>query len=541
VKKYSSREKGILLVYLLIGVVALGLRIYLAGIAYPAQLDVPAIIAQGIMWAQGHPEGLGNIYPEIPVLTSAFAYRLGLDPAETLQWLNVIYGTMVVVMTMVLALRLFGRHSIAWLAGGLTATIDGLLSFSVNSMPETGFGMCLMGACAIMAGPIRGSLTSPLALCIGYACLGLGMYFRPVETLVSLATVTGWLILCHIKNWKKACLQILAGLVCAVGILLPYYIKANSAEVSEDRVAFNIKSIAFGDLAYDGKQIHDPDRQDWKDGMTQEVLDLGLPRWLWEHRGDVSKRYFKNLLRCARSYSEYIFTGAFRIGNAWFIMLLVLISCSAIFGENRRQNLFLALMLLSLPAGVSLGYVFNRYLLAYLPFLVIMISAFVANSPALWGSTAKRIFWTMVLLAMMTQTSAITIRGHRDQQWSWDNLREVAQILKSIVPVEKRIITPQDTFMIEFDIDHPLRWKKFPYSEPDRFEKYAAARNVSHIVLCSTQKSHYPINAVFDGQPPPPNWTLVWEKKFLREHTVWGTQEEEYRIYERVGDASNEK
>jgi len=540
VKTYSKKEYGIFFIYVLIGSVALGLRVYLAGIAYPAQLDVPAIIAQGIMWAQGHPEGMGSIYPEIPVLVSAYAYRLGLNPAEILQSLNVIYGTMVVLLTMIFAQRLFGRHSIAWIAGGLTTTIDGLLSFSVNSMPETGFGMCLMGACAIMAGPIRGSLTSPVVMGIGYAFLGIGMYFRPVETLVSLTAVTGWLFLCHLSHWKKAVLHISAGLLFAVVILAPYYLKAKSAEASEDRIAFNIKSIAFGDLAYDGKQIHDPDRQVWKDEMTQEVLDLGLHRWLWEHRAEVSKRYLKNLLRCARSYSEYIFTNAFRLGNAWFVMLLVLMGCSAVIGENRRNNIFLALMLVSLPAGVSLGYVFNRYLLAYLPFLVIMISAFVVNSPVLWGSTSKRVLWTIVLLSMMTQSSAVTIHGHKDQQWSWDNLRDIAQTLKGMVPADKRIIAPQDTFMIEFDPDNPLRCKKFPYSEPDRFENYAANRNVSHIVLCSTQKSNYPMNAVFDGQPPPPNWTMILERKYQREHPVWGPQEEIYRIYERI-DASDEK
>jgi hypothetical protein len=81
---------------------------------------------------------------------------------------------------------------------------------------------------------------------------------------------------------------------------------------------------------------------------------------------------------------------------------------------------------------------------------------------------------------------------------------------------------------------------KLPFSKPDRFEKFAAKHRVTHIVLCTSEKSHFPIYALFEGEPPPPNWSLVLEKKYEREHPVWGHQEETYRVYNRIDIPVNE-
>jgi len=270
------------------------------------------------------------------------------------------------------------------------------------------------------------------------------------------------------------------------------------------------------------------------------VLDAGLAGWLWAHRGEVSQRYVKNFLRSIRVYSEYLFTNAFRLGNGWFIVLLIAIGWSAWYGGYRKENLFLAMMLLALPAGVSMGYIFNRYLLAYLPFLLILVSAFVVLRPALWNTMSKRIFWLVIVLVMMGQSSVMTMRGHKSQKWRWDNLHEIAVLLRDMVPENGRVIAPQDAMMIEFDLDHPNRWVKFPFAEPDRFEDYAAKYRASHIVLCTSAKSQYPIYGLFDDVPPPANWKLALEKKYERLHPVWGPQEDIYRIYERSNPATVE-
>jgi len=111
-KNISSKDVGVLFIYVLIGGLAFCLRYFLAGVAYPAQMDVPAMIAQGVLWAQGG--GMGSTWPEIPVMVAGTAYRHGLDPARILQAVNVLYGTVIVIMAMILARRLFDRHSIAW-------------------------------------------------------------------------------------------------------------------------------------------------------------------------------------------------------------------------------------------------------------------------------------------------------------------------------------------------------------------------------------------------------------------------------------------
>lgn len=522
----------ILAVYLLLGALAFGLRLYLAGIAYPAQGDVPAIIAQGVTWAHG--EGMVGFYPEIPALIAGIAYRSGLDPAEALQTSNVMYGTIVVIMTMLLAWRFFERHVIAWIAGGLAATNNSMLTFSTNSMPEGGFSACLLCACAWLARTLAGGPISLVPTCGAFSLLALGIYFRPIESLLALSTFSGWLIVIHWSDMKKLLRALVPALVCAVCVVTPYYMRAQSDKGGEDRVSANVKTLALGDYAYDGKVIHDPSMNEWKEEITGEVMELGVLRWLWKHKEDVGRRYVRNLMRSIRYYSDYLFSNAFRLGTGWFLLLGVSMIWCAAMGSYKKENLFLFLTLISLPAGLSLGYVFSRYLVQYLPLLIILFAAFMTANSAFWTSRARQVFISILVLAMMANAGAVTIRGHRDQVWSWDNLREVARVLREIVPEQGKIITPQDPFMIEFDLDQPKRWKKYPFATPEQFEAYAARRQVTHVVLCSTQKSQYPIHGLFNGIPPPDNWALVFDKTFRRDHPVWGPQEETYRIYERI-------
>ena len=65
--------------YVLILTIAFGLRMQLAAIAYPAQMDSTHMIHQGILWAQGEPGALSTIWQEAPVLTAGIATGLGYN------------------------------------------------------------------------------------------------------------------------------------------------------------------------------------------------------------------------------------------------------------------------------------------------------------------------------------------------------------------------------------------------------------------------------------------------------------------------------
>ena len=169
---------------------ALGLRIHLAGIAYPAQLDSTHMIQQGILWVQGEPGALSTIWQEFPVLTAGIAYRLGYNPAEALQWSTVIFGTILVGMTMLLTRRLFDSNAAAWIAGMWATTNPALLNYSVNSMPEIGFAACLVSAYAVLASAIGGQSLKPVPILTGYALLALGIYFKPLDSLAAFALIS---------------------------------------------------------------------------------------------------------------------------------------------------------------------------------------------------------------------------------------------------------------------------------------------------------------------------------------------------------------
>lgn len=518
-------------VYALILCLALGLRVHLAGIAYPSGMDVPHIIHQGVYWAQGVPGALSTIWPEIPVLISGMAYRQGWDPAEALQWSTVIWGTLMVGMTMLLTRRYFASDLAAWLAGGWVTANQSLLDHSVNSMPEMGSCLCLIGACALLAREIRGMNPRIPSLLGGYGMLALALYFRPLEAMVATAVITAWLLVVHLRAGWKAWARLAAGLLFYLLLMTPHAMLQEGDKTSYQSITPRMSNLVLGQRAYDSKFLYDPDSSWRKD--IEELEQAGIGRWLWRHRSEISRRYLSNMMSAVRAYGNYLFPNSFRLGNAWFIAMAAFIFLRGFFGPWRKQHVFLALMSLALPLGVSVSYVYTRWLIQYLPLVVAMAAAHLALSPVLTGRAWKKAFWLLILLAMMGDSAALAWQAHGDMAWRWDNERTIAAWLRETAADGDRIMAGRPSLSIGFDLARPQRLVQLPYGSPERIEQIAGKANVSYIVLSDWYNPHWPVNRLFDGAPAPANWTLVKNQKFAYSHPVWGDLEDSYRIYKR--------
>lgn len=518
--------------YVLILSLALGLRIHLASIAHPAQSDSTHMIHQGILWAQGEPGALSTIWQEFPVLTSGMAYRLGWNPAEALQGSTVIFGTLLVGLTMLLTRRLFDSDAAAWIAGGWAAANQGLLNFSVNSMPEIGFAACLVGAYAILAPSIRGRGVNIVPLLAAYGLLGLGMYFKPLDSLTAAAFTTGWLALMHLRNLRKVSLQLLAGLTLYVVLVVPHYwLQSHGSEASSLKLANRSYALVYGHRAYDSKLLYSPDNAFRND--LKEFERLGAGQWLWQHRMEVSRRYAANVLISLRIYGTYLFPNAFRLGNAWFIALLAALAATRLCGPLWRPFSFLVLAIMAFPLGVSLSYVYEHWLVIYSALLIVAISGHLVHSHALWGVRWKRMAWILLLVAMMENSAALAYRHHLDQVWRGEHQREIATWLRNMAGDGERIMTGFPSFSLDFDLDHPRRREQLPCGTGEEVDRYAERHGVTYIVLCDSFSPHWPINQILLGAPAPRNWTLIKAQTFKRLHPVWGEQEETYQIYKR--------
>ena len=519
--------------YASIVVLALGLRIHLAGIAYPAPADSPHLIHQGIFWAQGEPGALATIWQEFPVLAAGIAYRMGFDPAEALQGCTVFFGTLLVATTMLLTRRLFDDDAAAWIAGGWVAANPELLNYSVNSMPEIGFAACLVSAYAVLAPAIRGQGLNVVPVLAGYGLLGLGMYFKPLDSLTAAALSTAWLAVVSHAQIKKASVRLLAGLALYAALVAPHYVLQSSAPGAEGFSLVNrAGGLVYGHRAYDSKVNYSPDGF-YADDL-EEFKRLGTVQWLWRHRTEVGHRYFSNVLKSLRVYGEALFPGAFRIGNAWFIALLAAIVVPGLFGPRWRPFAFLALATMAIPLGISLSFVFGRWLVIYVPLLIALVSGYLVSSPFLWAAPWKKAAWLVLAVAMMGNSAATTTAGIEDRVWNWENQRAIADWLRQNSGPDDRIMAIQPSLALEVDLDRPRRWVQLKAGTPERIEEFAREKNVSYVVLCDSAYPHWPVNQLVRGGTAPDNWMLAHDRTFSREHPVWGLQEEKYRIYKRL-------
>jgi hypothetical protein len=519
--------------YVLILTIAFGLRMQLAAIAYPAQMDSTHMIHQGILWAQGEPGALSTIWQEAPVLTAGIAYRLGYNPAEALQWSTVLYGTILVGMTMLLTRRLFDSDTAAWITGAWTASNSTLLNYSVNSMPEIGFAACLIAAYAVMAHSICGRDLKFSHVLAGYALLGLGMYFKPLDSLTAMVLTTGWLFLVRLKCPLRTIVHLLSGFIIYLGVVAPHYVLQNQGNDSRTpQLANRSAGLVKGLRAYDSRYENAPGDA-WFVEEMDEFRQLGTLKWLWRHRQEVAQRFPSNLIRSVRIYGQFIFPHAFRIGNAWWILMLAVILAIQLAGQRWRPFSWLFIAAMAFPLGVSLSYVYERWLIIYMPLLIILIVGHLVLSPSLWGCRWKKAAWTITLLAMVENSKTLSFQSHRDRVWWQENQQTIALWLKDAARSDERIMALSPSISLDMDIDHPRRWVRLPNAPLDHIDRICTENNVSYVVVCDSSHPHWPANQLTQGEPAPPNWTLVKENKFERLHPIWGDEQETYQIYKR--------
>lgn len=525
-------------IYALIVVLALGLRIHLATIAHPAQMDSTHMIHQGILWVQGEPGALSTIWQEAPVLTAGMAYRRGYNPAKALQWSTVLYGTILVGMTMLLTRRLFDSDAAAWISGGWAACNPALLNYSVNSMPEIGFAACMLSAYVVLAPSIRGKSLKLIPLLAGYGLLGLGIYFKPLDSLTAMALTTGWLLLVHLKRPLITVAHLSAGFIIYLTLVAPHYVLQNHGHNPGDiQLANRSSGLVKGLRAYDSSFENAPDDSRFAKEMD-EFRQLGTLKWLWRHRQEVSLRFPVNVIRSIRIYGHFLFPNAFRIGNAWWVFMLTAVLTIRLASHHWRPCLWLFLAAMAFPLGVSLSYVYDRWLIIYIPLLFILIAGHLVASPSLWGGRWKIGAWTLFLLTMMGNSTALSFQNHLDNVWRKENQQTIALWLKNTANHGERYMSLGPAISLEIDLEHPRRWVRLPNAPLDHVDRICENQQVTYVVVCDSSYPHWPANQLIQGNPAPSNWALVNENTFEQLHPIWGKQEETYHIYKRSPSAA---
>ena len=524
--------------YLSIIAMAAGLRLYFADLAYPADLDSVHLIQGGVQWARGVPGQLSGINQELPVLVSGTAYKAGLDPARTLQAFTVALGVAVVGCGMLIGWRFYRSHAVAVLTGIWMAANPGLIVYSVNSMPEIGFAACLLIAFVLAADVLCRRALRLLPVMGAFAVLSVGMYFKPLDSLTLAFVLAAGITLAHARTPRVLGLVLAGGIAAYVAVAVPHYYMQSSA-MGEDTMGVGLVNrgghLVKGFQAYDSTYEYGAAYDAVHGDAVKELQAKGIAGWLWQHRGEVMNRYKSNAAGVMRQYNHYLFTQSFRLGTGWFILVIIVVIAVGLRGEYRWPTIFLWTAAFAFPAGVSLSYVFDRWLVIYVPLLMILFVAALVKGTGL--AERRWIPWAgggILLLMGMTSVRGLDSQL-RDEQWFWSNHRDVASWLSGAASKQDRVMSGRPTLMLEMDIEHPDRWVQLPPFALERVEQIAGERKVSFIVLADSFYAHWPANRLLTDADlaPPVNWKMVYDRTFERAHPVWGTQKERYRIYDR--------
>ena len=449
----------------------------------------------------------------------------------------VVMGTLLVWFTMLLAVRLFDQPWAGVLSGLWAAANPGLIHYSVNSMPEIGFAACMVGAYAMAADTLRGRAVKHCGLLAGFSLLGFGIYFKPLDTLTAFALIAGWTFLVYIRRLRQIWLPLLGGVALFVVVVGPHFVLQQTAP---EEGALNVGlvnrsgALVKGHRAYDSRYEYGTAVDPSYAKEVEELRDLGIAKWIWNNRGDIAQRYAQNVLTSFRIYGGYIFANGFRIGNAWFGLMLAGVFLLGVLRSYRLPILYLFLAAFAFPLGVSLSYVFDRWLVVYVPLFIVILVGHVVTSPSFWQAAWRKGIWLFVVLAMAANSINAMARQLRDDAWCWDNQKEVANWLRDVAYDGSRIMSGRPTLVLELDLEHPYRWVQLPPLSIQDTEALAGRGGVSYVVLSDTFYPHWPVNQIIKGDAAPLNWVLLADRKFERIHPVRGEQQDHYQIYKRL-------
>ncbi len=520
-----ARRAGLLALTIL----ALGVRLIAATKAYPAQGDAGHFVQCGMELAQGNPAGLSPHWSQAPILLVAGAIRVGWDPARALQVLTLAAGVVAVPLLMVFAWSVLESWSAALLAGLLVSTNPALVKYSVNGLAEMPYiALLLAAACLVVGGARSGGAGWRLPLSAVF--LGLGVYFRPTESCVSAAILYGMVAVTVVRGRRFSELRALA-LACLVFIALLTPLNVYTARRSPYHVpSTKIVNLAFGDYGYDSKAtkgINSPLKAE-----EAKLKEMGAVQYLWVSRGAVMRHWIGNAPRAVRGFKELLFAGAFYMGTGWFAAIIILVFfTSAVFGRLRRWLLPAALAF-AMPSLFCLSFLVDRWLVPSLPFLLVLVG----DAVALWLGAARASRWRYLLVAVVILfigRNAVFSVEPAAVDWRYFNFSKVAARLRDHGSEQDVLMTSGPHLANYFYTNSPFRFIELPYGTIEETERFAGERHVTLIAFSDLLYSHWPIQRLFAGDAPPPNWQLLERLRFEKEDPRYGVLTEQYLLYRR--------
>ncbi|MFH0908133.1 MAG: hypothetical protein V1929_05165 [bacterium] len=514
----------------LLAILAFVLRFIPALTAYPTPTDSAHFVQFGMELAQGNPLGFSEHWSQWPILLAALAIKLNLDPGRALQASTVVAGVIAVCATVVLCFKLTGRWRIGLLAGFFAATNPSMIEYSVNSMGEMPYLAVILSALglAIPAGP--DGRVSSRALIGGFFLLGVSIYYRPTEACTAAFFLAVLSVAFSPRDArKKTMIVTLAGLFIFACWLVPLT-TLTRIRTGSGTPSAKIVNLAFGDYGTDSKALYAVKSP--VENEAKLLREKGVVGYIWLKRNEMTRRWVRNMGQCVRIMKDQLLPASFKLGSGWFVLGGIFAALAA--WRHRHGRLWLCCLpfVFSMPALFSLSFVFPRWLIPSLPFLILLLSGTIALVSGLRPERIWKAGLAIVFGLMMLNQAAYGIHAAGDG-WRGRNIKDISRFAREHGSEDDVLMAIFPQYAIHFYKEHPFRWKRLHYGSIDEVEQAGEGYHATLVIVAGQEFGHWPIHKLFEGTAPPPNWHLLGRKTFERLDPKWGLEVDDYLIYRR--------
>lgn len=506
-----------------LGLLTLLLRIWAAGPAYPCPGDGGHFIQYGIEYAQD-PTTMSTYWSQGMIWLVAQFVGSESMILFSLQDVNVVLGSLLVLLIAILTYRLFG-FAVAVLAGFLGAVNPVLVRYAVNSYSETPFMFFVMAGLLIFCWSRK--INSWAAIPVGLS-LGLAGVFKSLDAFVWVALLTVLVVI-----WKQGRVS---KKLCYVGLLFVFFVVgvfpvlslthersghwglgskgpinfALGPDWKNSKVVYGLKGLSreqYATAELEGV----PNSREILDRIIQVEKD-GVVLYMLKHPVFTAKRLIGNGVHAFRIYSGFLFMKGFRAGTVMVGLFVLALFLTVVWFETDYWSWVpILLLFVFVTTAICLNFVHERLILECLPLLIILLSR------GLYIATKKMSSLGQSIMVMGCALYCLTMASYggevyRDEfiYWRYENLAQVGRKLSSLTLPDDTIMCYGPHLMLHTLPENPLRAVTMPYGSPARVAAYADKTGCSMISISSAWRAHWPITKVFDGEPLP-GWKRLAE------------------------------
>lgn len=520
----NKREQNSVWLLAVIVAGAFVIRLWVAVLAYPYPGDGGHFVQHGIEYASGNESALSLYWSQGMTWLASRYNGIPIFAHRGLQYSNVAFGTLTVLIMGLIAWRLYRDFRTVLLCSLLGACSPILVQYSTNSYSEMAFTAFASTAFLLLVWDRRCSL---IAAAVAGLSLGIAGNFKALDaavwSVVALAVILVWTEGILSRRFLS-CIVLVTLLVAGLYPVLHLTRERTGSWGLGSKSTINFvmgpewtNSKVTSSLGGNSEFIlesykNTPDELRIRQALDRndEVKQKGMVLYMLTNPEYMARRVVSNGIRAFRIYSEMLFMKGFRMGT-WLLACITLLALSVVASREKAlaANFPLIAFIFGVTGAICLMFVHERLLVPMLPIILIIAGRFVQ---VLVSSMAKGRRWLgyAVVLIYLGMMGVYATNAHRNEfiYWRYENLAQIGRVLQSLTSEEDYILEFGPHLALSALPRYPLRTSTMLYGDARQVGEQADQVGATLIGVSDQWRAHWPIAEVFEGRLPK-GWRVL--------------------------------